>query len=119
MKLIKVQQITNVWEGMYPFHQKLKDELIPILNDYSDQQDYQTNVKATQTEWNFQADNLYVKKLKKYILNEIDTYCPLATVVDTENINLCVHEMWGNIYNKGDHTVNHHHLPYTYSFLYF
>ncbi len=119
MKLIKVQQITNVWEGMYPFHQKLRDELIPILNNYSDQQDNRTNVKATHTEWDFQADNLYVKKLKKYILNEIDTYCPLSTILDKENINLCVHEMWGNIYNKGDHTVNHHHLPHNYSFLYF
>ena len=119
MKLIKVQQITNVWEGMYPFHQKLRDELIPILNNYSDQQDNRTNVKATHTEWDFQADNLYVKKLKKYILNEIDTYCPLSTILDKSNINLCVHEMWGNIYNKGDHTVNHHHLPHNYSFLYF
>ena len=119
MKLIKVQQITNVWEGMYPFHQKLRDELIPILNNYSDQQDNRTNVKATHTEWDFQADNPHIKKLKKYILNEIDTYCPLSTILDKDTINLCVHEMWGNIYNKGDHTVNHHHLPHNYSFLYF
>ena len=119
MKLIKVQHISEVYEGKYPFHQKLSDELLPILNDYFDQQDHQTNVKATQTEWDFQADNLYVKKLKKYILNEIDTYCPLSTILDKDTINLCVHEMWGNIYNKGDYTANHHHLPHNYSFLYF
>ena len=119
MNLIKVQHISEVYEGKYPFHQQLSDELLPILNDYPDQQDNRTNVKATHTEWDFQADNPHVKKLKKYILNEIDTYCPVSTVLDKESVKFCFHEMWANIYNKGDHTVNHHHLPHNYSFLYF
>ena len=119
MNLIKVQHISEVYEGKYPFHQQLSDELLPILNDYPDQQDNRTNVKATHTEWDFQADNPHIKKLKKYILNEIDTYCPISTLLDEESVKFCFHEMWANIYNKGDHTLNHHHLPHNYSFLYF
>ena len=53
MKIIKVQHISEIYEGMYPFHQQLSDELLPILKDYPDKQDKKTNVKATHTEWNF------------------------------------------------------------------
>ena len=119
MKIIKVQHISEIYEGMYPFHQQLSDELLPILKEYPDKQDKKTNVKATHTEWNFLPDNVQVKKLKVYVLNEINKDCPFRTILADDYVKLGMMELWANVYNKGDYALNHHHLPNNYSFLYF
>ena len=36
MKKIRVKNYSNIFIGEYPFHQKLKDELVPLLEKYPD-----------------------------------------------------------------------------------
>ena len=44
MKKIRVKSYSDVCIGEYPFHKELKDELVPLLENYPDKQGRQTNV---------------------------------------------------------------------------
>lgn len=94
----------------YSRHQHLQNELLELLENYSDVQFNSTNVKATMTEWNISSPE--IESLKKFILeNSFQLLWPLAK---PEIINF-----WANIYRKGDYTEYHNHNPYILSFVYF
>ena len=124
MKIYNVKSDSVVIEGEYPFHEELKEELLPLLENYPDQQDRSTNVQATMTEWKWQEDNRRVKRLKKYICAE--TCCP-KTCNDIYNrykesdnsgfpFEFECEEFWANIYNKRDYTHPHVHTGYKFGF---
>ena len=122
MRLIKVKNYDYVCIGEYPLHKQLKDELVPLLEKYPDKQGRQTNVIATMTEWNWNTENVRLKRLKnniidfvKYNINNED----VRSIVDTRSVRYFINEFWGNIYRKGDYTREHHHRPNIFSFVYF
>ena len=68
-----------------------------------------TNVKAYQTAGPIKSHALYV--LRKWIKN---------VIVESKILrNPIISDYWLAFYQKGDHTVPHHHLPALYAFNYF
>ena len=120
MKILQVPSITDAFMFDYPFHQQLKDNLLPILEITSDAEGKKSNVKADHTHWDFEKDNIQVKKIKKYILNKVDEHLLISEVnAKRSPVIECVN-FWCNRYRKGDYAINHHHLPYSFcSFAYF
>ena len=64
MKKIRVKSYSDVCIGEYPFHKELKDELVPLLENYPDKQGRKTNVIATMTEWDWNPENDRLNRLK-------------------------------------------------------
>ena len=62
MKILQVPSITDAFVFDYPFHQQLKDNLLPILEITSDMQGKKTNVKADHTH-DLVTCQLYVEML--------------------------------------------------------
>mgnify|MGYP001266496639 CR=1 FL=1 len=119
MKRFSVKNNGDIFVGEYPFHQKLKDELVPLLEEYPDQQGKRTNVKANHTEWDWLPENHVVKEFKRSIMTEIDIYYGIKPIGGSPP-PLEMTNFWGMVYNKGDYTKPHHHLPnFIYSFAYF
>ncbi len=102
----------------YPFHEKLKDGILPILENYPDIQKRSTNVKASHTEWNWQPQNIQIIKLKKYLLSELQKWKP-HRMVDNTYPEFWFPNFWVNTYSKGDYAKNHSHYPFVYSIVYF
>ena len=50
------------------FHKQLKEELVPLLENYTDQQGRRTNVKATMTEYVWGDNIKRVSRLKSFIV---------------------------------------------------
>ena len=120
MEYTQVKSYSPIFIGKYPFHQKLKDELVPRLEEYPDHMGRKTNVKADHTEWDWMPENSQVKELKRCIFAEIDTYYRIKAISFARPPELEMDNFWGMVYNKGDYTQSHHHLPYhLYSFAYF
>ena len=114
----------------YPFHKQLKEELVPLLENYPDQQNRSTNVQATMTNyfWGLDTKSKSLQRLKECILDETrahKTYANMSQVLDTPHgqflPSLFVKNFWANIYYKGDYTVSHNHQDFTmgFSFAYF
>ena len=118
MEKIKVWDCSDVFVGQYPFHQKLKDELVPILEEYSDQQDRQTNVKATMTEWGWDPRSDNLNRVKDCILAEIMTHMDYGYIGQSKPF-LEFKDFWGNVYRKGDYTQSHAHRNSWFSVVYF
>ena len=114
---MKVRSKSDVYIADYPFHDKLRDELVSVLENYEDQQNGTTNVKATMTSWNITSPQ--IEKLKKYAANEIDKVFPFSMVNEGSIMTLGWKDFWGNVYRKGDHTLSHQHRPSICSFVYF
>ena len=122
MRKIRVKNYDDVCIGEYPFHKQLKDEFVPLLEKYPDKQGRRTNVIATMTEWDWNPENVRLKRLKnniiefvKYNFNNED----VRSIVDTRSVRYFINDFWGNIYRKGDYTREHHHRPNIFSFVYF
>ena len=121
--MLKVKQIVPILIDDYPWHQDLKDSIVPLLENYPDKQDRITNVKATMTEWEWGTDNPKVHRLQIYLLNEIKKFFSIGCYndngrnADPEGMRLV--NFWANIYNKGDYTKTHMHMPFYFSFVYF
>ena len=124
MRIYNVKSDTSVITGEYPFHKKLKEELLPLLEKSPDHQDKKTNVKATMTEWQWQEDNPRVKRLKECALAEVRSH-PLFRQIEFKfgdtPLNVIFKEFWGNIYYKGDYTRVHDHFgtQSSFAFVYF
>ena len=103
--------------GHYPFHERLVDELVPLLENYEDKQNRYSNVKATMTEWNITTPR--IKLLQKFVINEIVSKIPGKMVADTTPFTLIFRDFWANVYRKGDYALPHNHLPAIWSFVYF
>ena len=122
MRKIRVKSYSDVCIGEYPLHKQLKDELVPLLEKYPDKQGRQTNVIATMTEWDWNPENVRLKRLKNNIIEFINYNCnnqEVRSVEDTIPVKYFVNDLWGNIYRKGDYTNEHKHLPNIFSFVYF
>ena len=104
--------------GDYPFQDQLKKELVPLLRDYPNKFNGKTNVIGKMTEWQWNSESIGVRRLKKYILNEIKTKSPLY-MHDGKVWDLYFRDFWGNVYSKGDYAKKHKHLPAVFSMVYF
>ena len=120
MTIKYVKNDAKILVGEYPFHDTLKEELLPFLENCGEGIG-PTNVTGFHTEWSFMPDNIKVIRLKEYICNE--TYNNLATrslVNQKTRFALNCYNFWGNIYYKGDCARCHNHLPTAaFSFAYF
>ena len=118
MEKIKVWDCSDVFVGQYPFHQKLKDELVPILEEYPDQMGRMTNVKATMTEWQWDPRSGNLNRVKDCILSEIRTHMEYGYIGRPKPF-LEFEHFWGNVYRKGDYTQSHTHRNSWFSVVYF
>ena len=71
-----------------------------------------SNVKASMTNWNSHKDNMHIRKIAEKALflcqDGMKTKYPLE-----------IADCWGALYTKGEHTLEHHHWPFTWSFTYY
>ena len=109
MQIYNVKSDNSVIKGEYPFHKQLKEELLPLLKNYSDQQNRSTNVKAIMTDWDWQRDNPRIKRLKECIIAEAYSHPICKEIPKICFFKLTVDDFWANIYNKGDYTGSHNH----------
>ena len=116
---MKVIHSENVAVLDYPFHQKLQEDLLPLIRNHHFQDVGHTNVKAKHTEWDWQQNHSQVIKFKAWILNEVRKEFGKFACIGEKEDKLEVVNFWANIYNKGDYAVPHMHLPCYVSFAYF
>jgi hypothetical protein len=71
-----------------------------------------SNVKASMTDWDSHEKNTHIEKIARKALHlcqeGMQTKYPLE-----------IADCWGALYTKGEHTVEHHHWPFTWSFVYY
>ena len=71
-----------------------------------------SNVKASMTDWDSHEKNSHINAIAKKALflcqEGMKTKYPLE-----------IGDCWGALYTKGEHTVEHHHWPFTWSFTYY
>ena len=118
MKKIRVKSYSDVCIGEYPFHKELKDELVPLLENYPDKQGRKTNVIATMTEWDWNPENDRLERLKNNILEFANYNCSFDKL-GSKPVRYFIRDFWGNIYRKGDYAEPHSHRPNILSFVYF
>ena len=58
MEAVRFKHIFNVFIGDYPFADKLKNEILSVLESYPDKQDRKTNVKAVMSEWDIRSSQI-------------------------------------------------------------
>ena len=97
MRKIRVKNYEDVCIGEYPFYKKLKDELVPLLENYPDKQGRKTNVIATMTEWDWNPENDRLKRLKNNIL-EVANYNCSFDKLGNKPVRYFIRDFWGNIY---------------------
>ena len=114
---IEIKSKSRVHVGEYPFHDKIKSELLLVLEKYLDRQSRDSNVYATMTEWKITSPQ--IERLKTYVVSEIYKYLPNSMVQKGENMDVLWRDFWANIYRKGDYAKSHHHKPSVFSFVYF
>ena len=121
MQVYNVKSDNFVIRGEYPFHKQLKEELLPLLKNYPDQQNRSTNVQATMTEYKWDPKSDRLKRLKECIIAEAYSHEICQDLKITCSFKLEVDEFWANIYNKGDYTNVHNHLGFEsgFGFVYF
>ena len=115
---MKIKSNSNIFIEEYPFAKELKDELGPVLEEYQDEHEQKTNVKATMTEWKWDPKSDRVKRLKN-IITERACYNFSWGPVNGQDYRFYLRDFWGNVYRKGEYTKSHHHKPASYSFVYF
>ena len=113
---IEIKSKSNVHVGEYPFHDKIKSELLLVLEKYLDRQSRDSNVYATMTEWRITSPQ--IERLKTYVVSELYKYLP-NSMIKGENMDVLWRDFWANIYRKGDYAKSHHHKPSVFSFVYF
>tara|TARA_R100001082_G_scaffold7100_1_gene4396 strand:- start:545 stop:1099 length:555 start_codon:yes stop_codon:yes gene_type:complete len=120
VRKIRVKNYSDVYIGEYPFHKELKDELVPLLENYPDKQGRQTNVVATMTEWDWNPENDRLNRLKNNIIEFTNYNCAfMKGDSNRKNERYFMMDFWGNIYRKGDYTEPHSHRPSVFSCVYF
>ena len=120
MKKVEIKSKSTIMIEDYPFHEDLKDDMVSVLENYPDKQEWKTNVKATMTEWKWQLDNPRVIRLKESVTRLVNDFIFTDSDSDfRETWDLRWTDFWGNVYRKGEYTKSHHHLPSTFSFVYF
>ena len=64
MRKIRVKNYSDVYIGEYPFHKELKEELLPLLENYPDEMGRKTNVNATMTKYDWDPKSDRLERLK-------------------------------------------------------
>ena len=71
-----------------------------------------SNVKASMTDWDSHEKNSHINAIAKKALflcqDGMKAKYPLE-----------IADCWGALYTKGEHTIEHHHWPFTWSFTYY
>lgn len=111
---LKIPSKSKIFLIDYPHHNDLKNEILIDLETYKDTQNYQTNVKATMTEWNISSPE--IEKLKSFIINYLNNYYPFVL---KNNNSFYYEHFWANIYRQNDHAIEHDHLFSSFSIVYF
>jgi len=119
VKKIRVKNYEDIFIEEYPFHKELKDELVPLLEKYPDKQGRKTNVQATMTEWNWDPENVRLKRLKNNITEFVNYNYAFRRSGNSKKDRYFIIDFWGNIYQKGDYTKSHSHRPAHFSCVYF
>ena len=120
MRKVEIKNKSTIIIEDYPFHEKLRDELVPQLENHPDRQGKQTNVKATMTNWNWQYNNPRVKRLKESAMKIVNDLVFMNSNSEfRETWELKWIDFWGNVYRQGEYTQTHEHVPSTFSFVYF
>lgn len=112
--LLKVKHISDIFLVDYPDHFNIKNELFSTLENYVDAQGYNTNVKATMTEWDISSPE--IENLKSYVLNFLSLTYPF---ISETNQKFVFADFWANIYRKNEYTIKHDHLFCSFSIVYF
>lgn len=105
----------RLWEFQIANADKVNNEIINILNEQGDKKESQTNVKAQMSDWNmlsYHPFNVVAERAQEVVR---EWYATRAGVILHTKITAC----WGAVYRKGDYTINHAHLPDSYSFVYY
>ena len=78
----------------------MRDELVPLLEKYPDKQGMQTNVQPTMTEWDWNPENVRLKRLKNNILEFVNYNCnyyPVRSIEDIKSVRYFMDD-FGQIY---------------------
>jgi len=98
----------NLLEEFGSYHPKIEY----YIRKRGDQLNHASNVKASMTEWDAHNNNTHIKAIAEKALflcqDGMETKYPLE-----------IADCWGALYTKGEHTVEHHHWPFTWSFCYY
>ena len=105
----------RLWEFQIDNADKVNQEIIDILNEQGDKQQFRSNVKAQMSDWNMSeyAPFKVVAERAQEVVRE--WYHTRAGIRLNTHLTAC----WGAIYRAGDYTLNHAHLPDSYSFVYY
>ena len=77
-----------------------------------DMMNHVSNVKASMTDWDSHEKNSHINAIAKKALF-------LCQEGMKAKYPLEIGDCWGALYTKGEHTVEHHHWPFTWSFTYY
>ena len=77
-----------------------------------DMMNHVSNVKASMTDWDSHEKNSHINAIAKKALF-------LCQYGMKAKYPLEIADCWGALYTKGEHTVEHHHWPFTWSFTYY
>jgi len=98
----------NLLEEFGSYHPKIEY----YIRKRGDQLNHASNVKASMTEWDAHNNNTHINAIAEKALflcqDGMETKYPLE-----------IADCWGALYTKGEHTVEHHHWPFTWSFCYY
>tara|TARA_B100000427_G_scaffold141128_1_gene117529 strand:+ start:397 stop:933 length:537 start_codon:yes stop_codon:yes gene_type:complete len=120
MKIYNVKSDNVIIVGEYSFHKELKEELLPLLENYPDEMGRKTSVKATMTEYDWDPKSDRLERLKNNILEFANYNCSFKwSSSGGVYARYFMTDFWANIYRKGDYTLSHDHRPQHLSFVYF
>lgn len=105
----------RLWEFQIDNANKVNQEIIDILIEQGDRKHSLTNVKAQMSEWNMTEYDPFkvVADRAQEVVRE--WYHTRSGIILNTKLTAC----WGAIYRRGDYTINHAHLPDSYSFVYY
>ena len=119
MKL-SVKHNAEILVGDYQFADKVKEQVISLLDEGVPSLPHTTNVNASvHTIWNWEPDNITFRNLKGFIREEIETNFKPGVMWGGSRSWLRMGNFWGNVYEKGDYADSHDHKPNAFSFAYF
>ena len=98
----------NFSEEFGSYHPKIEY----YIRKRGDQLNHASNVKASMTEWDAHNNNTHINAIAEKALflcqDGMSTKYPLE-----------LGDCWGALYDQDEHTIDHHHWPYTWSFCYY
>ena len=105
----------RLWEFQIDNADAINKLIIDVLQEQGDRKQSSTNVKAQMSEWNmleYEPFKVVADRAQEVVR---EWYHTRAGIILNTNVTAC----WGAVYRKGDYTINHAHLPDSYSFVYY